>query len=86
MQVEKKNAFSEFCKRLHSLVYGRLNFSKLGKENDSFLCTELTSKNQNLNVKSAPSFNPSILDMVTRHDLLCNRLYKRHIIYGLVTQ
>lgn len=74
MQVDKKDAFSEFCQRFHSLVYARLNFSKLGKEKDSFLYTELTSENQNLNVKSASSFNPSILDTVTHHDLLCNRL------------
>lgn len=86
--MEKKDfsAFSKFCKRFHSLVHARLNFSNLGKEKDSFLYTEITSKNQNLNVKSASSFNPSILDTVTCHDLLCNRLYKRHIIYGLVTQ
>lgn len=86
IEVEKKDILHSLTfARFHSLMYARLNFSKLGKD-DSFLYTELTFKNQNLNVKSASSFNPSILDTVTHHDLLCNRLYKRHIIYGLVTQ
>lgn len=79
------SAFFEFCIRVHSLVYARLNFCKLGKAKDSFLFMELTFKDQSLNVKSTSSFNPSILGTVTCHDLLCNRLYKRHIIYGLVT-
>lgn len=51
-------AFFDFCVGVHSLVYARLTFSKLGKGEDSFLYTELTSKNPNLNVESTTSFNP----------------------------